>query len=453
MKHAGHIFVFRLPVPGNPAQFVRLSLSKFICMRYLRSLLFTFSTLLCFFYFAGAQDTTQHIVGGRTNSPEQQKKPYLIMISVDGLRYDLVDKYDAKFLKKKRSEGVAATSMQPAFPSMTFPNHYTLATGLYPSHHGIVANNFYAGKDAQYYYAMNIAAAVQNPGFYGGIPIWVLAEKQKMVSANFFWVGSEAPIDSTFSTYYFNYNEAIPIDRRIEIVKQWLELPEERRPHLIMFYLPEVDHQLHRYGVTSDKVRDAVRFVDEAIRKMNEMTDQLGLPVNYVLVSDHGMMDIDKDNPILQPAALDTSLFKVAFSATIVHLYAKNKRDIKPSYKALKKEANDYSVFLKKNTLKRWHYGTKDDYYNRLGDIILVAGPGKAFSFSGREPLPGNHGFDNEIPEMQATFYAWGPGFKTRYKIPSFENIHVYPLVADLLGLKILCNIDGDPSVLKGVLK
>lgn len=426
---------------------------KPICMYYLRNFFLTFLALSGIFYAAEAQDTTQHIIPGRTNSPEQQKKPYVIMISVDGLRYDLAGRYDAKFLKKKRSEGVEAASMKPAFPSMTFPNHYSLATGLYPSHHGIVANNFYAGRQVRYYYAINSGPAVQNPGFYAGVPLWVLAEKEKMVSANFYWVGSEAPVDSTYSTYYFNYNETIPIDRRIEIVKEWLQLPEDKRPHLIMFYLPEVDHQLHRYGVNSDKVGDAVQFVDEAIRKMNEMTDQTGLPVNYVLVSDHGMMDIDVDHPVLQPAGLDTSLFKMAFSATLIHLYAKNKRDIKHTYKVLKKEAEGYRVFLKKNTPKRWHYRTKDDYYNRLGDIMLVADPGKAFSFSGRKPLAGNHGFDNAIPEMQATFYAWGPAFRSGYKIPSFENVNVYPLVANLLGLKPVCNIDGDLKILKDILK
>lgn len=375
------------------------------------------------------------------------------MISIDGLRYDLVDKYDAKFLKKKRSEGVEAASMKPSFPSMTFPNHYTLATGLYPSHHGIVANNFYAGSHAQYYYALSIASAVRNPAFYAGIPLWVLAEKQKLISANFYWVGSEAPIDSTYSSYYFNYNEAIPIERRVEIVKEWLQLPEEKRPHLIMFYMPEVDHQLHRYGVNSEKVREAVQFVDDAVRRLNEMTDALSLSVNYVLVSDHGMMDIDTEHPILQPAGLDTSLFKTAFSATLVQLYAKNKRDIKPTYKMLKKEARDFSVYLKKNSPKRWHYRTRDDYYNRIGDIILVADPGKAFSFNGRKPNAGNHGFDNDIPEMQATFYAWGPAFKSGYKIPSFENINVYPLVAHLLGLNILCRVDGNFSVLEDILK
>lgn len=403
--------------------------------------------------FLFAQDTAQYIIPGRKNSPEQQKKPYLIMISVDGLRYDLADRYDAQFLKLKRAEGVQASSMQPSFPTLTFPNHYTLITGLYPSHHGIVANTFFAGKDASFKYSMGDKAAVTNPGFYGGVPLWVLAEKQQMLSASFYWVGSEAPIDSTFATYYYHYNEVIPIEKRVDAVRDWLQLPEDKRPHFITFYFPEVDHSLHRYGTVSDSVRAAVKFVDNAVKRMNEMTDSLGLPVNYILVSDHGMIDIDTAHPIRQPEALDTTKFKLAFGSSIIHLYAKDKKDIKKTYKNLKKEAKNYSVYLKTNTPKRWHYRAKDDCYNRLGDIIMVADPGKAFNFWRKWTSAGEHGFDNENPEMQATFYAWGPAFKNKMEIPSFSNVDVYPLVAHLLGLKLICRVDGSLEVLQKILK
>lgn len=414
------------------------------------------SLVFLFFLFEGyifGQDTAQIIIPGRANSLEQQRKPYLILISIDGLRYDLVDRFDAQFLKKKRSEGVQASSMQPSFPSLTFPNHYTLATGLYPSHHGIVANSFYAGKDAQSYYSMSIKDAVRNPGFYGGVPLWVLAEKQKMLSASFYWVGSEAPVDSTYATYYFHYNEQIPIERRIGIVREWLQLPEDKRPHLIMFYMPEVDHQLHRYGTHSDSVRQAVQFIDHAVRRLNEMTDSIGLPVNYMLVSDHGMIDIDTANPIRKPEALDTSKFKMAASASLINLYARNKKYIKETYRKLKGDAINYSVYLKKNTPKYWRYNKRNDCYNRLGDIILVAEAGKSFNFFRNYTSPGEHGFDNRVPEMQATFYAWGPAFKTNYSIPSFANINVYPLAAHLLGLNLLCRIDGDLKVLQNILR
>lgn len=409
--------------------------------------------ILFSFNLLQAQDTTQLIIPGRTNSPEQQAKPYVIMISADGFRYDLADKYNAQFLKQMRSEGVMAPSMQPSFPSLTFPNHYAIATGLYPAHHGIVANTFYADHGTKRY-AINDKKAVQNAWWYGGEPIWVLAEKQQMLSASFYWVGSEAPIDGTYPTYYYNYSEAIPIERRVEIVKQWLQLPPEKRPHMITFYMPEVDHQEHRYGVDNDSVRAAVQFVDDAIRKLKNMTDALGLPVNYIFLSDHGMSNVDTEHPIRKPEAIDTSKFIMAMGASMVQLYAKEHKDIKRTYRALKKEAHgQYAVYLKTNTPKRWHYRRKDDRYDRIGDIILVAPAGKAFNFSNRKTGAGEHGYDNATPDMQATFYAWGPGFKERLTIPPFANINVYPMVAKLLGLELLQPVDGKLRVLENILK
>lgn len=414
------------------------------------------ASLLFFFLLVTSslfsQDTTQIVIPGRANSPEQQQKPYVILISADGFRYDLADKYNAKFLKEMRSKGIWADAMQPSFPTLTFPNHYSIVTGLYPAHHGIVANNFYA-ENGKLRYSLGKAKAVRNGAWYGGIPLWVLAEHQKMLSASFYWVGSEADIDKTLPTYYFHYNELIPIERRIAIVREWLQLPESSRPHLITFYLPEVDHEEHAYGVSSDSVLKAVQFVDYTVKRLNEMVDSLDLPVNFIFLADHGMMNVDRADLIHQPAALDTSKFIIANGGTIVHAYAKDKQYIKSTYRQLKEEAVNYSVYLKKTTPKRWHYGKKDDCFNRLGDIILVADSAKHFDFSNRRAPAGAHGYDNAFPEMQATFYAWGPAFKTNFRIPVFANIHVYPMIAKLLGLTLECKVDGDIKVLEGILK
>ncbi|MCO5287154.1 MAG: ectonucleotide pyrophosphatase/phosphodiesterase [Chitinophagaceae bacterium] len=424
-------------------------------MKYLKTGLLLFLVNCIFILSSQAQDTVQYVVAGRANSAIQQTKPYVIMISADGFRYDLADKYNARFLKQIRAEGVQAPSMQPSFPSLTFPNHYTIATGLRPAHHGIVANTFYRNNGTQRY-ALRDRSAVTDPSWYGGIPIWVLAEKQQMLSASFYWVGSEAPIDGTYPTYYYHYNEQIPIDRRIEIVKEWLQLPEDKRPHMITFYMPEVDHQEHSYGVDNDSVKAAVHFVDEAVRKLTEMTDALGLPVNYIFLSDHGMSNVDTQHPFRRPKSLDSSKFNVAIGASMVQLYAKNlsKKEIKKAYRALKNEAGDsYAVYLKKKTPRRWHYAARDDRYGRIGDILMVAPAGKAFNFSTRKSAPGEHGYDNEAQDMQATFYAWGPAFKERLTIPPFANIHVYPLVAKILGLELLEPVDGKLNVLEHILK
>jgi len=399
-----------------------------------------------------AQDTTQYIIPGRENAATQEQKPYVILISADGLRYDLAEKYDAEFLKKISAEGVKAVSMRPCYPSLTFPNHYSIITGLYPAHHGIVDNTFYDKKRNQFY-TIHDKKAVEDPTWYGGVPLWVLAERQKLLSASFYWVGSESHIDGVDPTYYFKYNEAIPIDRRIEILKEWLELPPDKRPHFITFYFPEVDHAEHHYGTNSSETRDAVQFVDHSVQKMNEMCEKLNLPINFIFVSDHGMTNMDTLHTIPRPSVIDTSKFVIASGTSLVHLYAKNKKDIIPTYHKLKAVAKDYDVYLATNMPERWHYSKKDDRFNRIGDILLVPHLPKGFSFSGRKISYGEHGFDNYLPEMQATFYAWGPAFKEHYEIENFANINIYPLIAHILGLHIYSKIDGNFKVLEGTLK
>jgi predicted AlkP superfamily pyrophosphatase or phosphodiesterase len=327
-----------------------------------------------------------------------------------------------------------------------------MITGLYPSHHGIVDNSFYDKVKNQWYHMWD-KKAVQDSSWYGGVPLWVLAERQKMLSASFYWVGSESHIDGVDPTNYYNYNTAIPIDRRLDILKDWLQLPADKRPHFITLYFPEVDHAGHHYGTNSTETRDAVQFIDHSMQKMNEMCNQLNLPINFIFVSDHGMTNMDTLHTISRPSVIDTNKFLISNSASLVHLYAKNRKDIKPTYKKLRKVAKDYDVYLTSRTPKRWHYDEKDDRFHRIGDIILVPYLPKGFNFSGSSISYGQHGFDNSLPDMQATFYAWGPAFKAHYEIGNFENIHIYPLITHILGLHIDSKIDGNFIVLEEVLK
>lgn len=399
-------------------------------------------------------DTTQQIVRGRVNSPQQQQKSYVILISADGFRYDYAEKYQAENLLNLRRQGVQAHSMLPAFPSKTFPNHYSIVTGLYPAHHGLVNNSFYDPQRKQTY-SMRDRAMVEDGSWYGGTPLWVLAEQQQMVTASFYWVGSEAPIQGVFPTYHYKYNESLPIGKRIQTVVDWLNLPEERRPHLITFYLPEVDHAGHSFGPDAPETEKAVAELDENIKKLTEAVAQTGLPVNYIFVSDHGMIQIDQENTLSLPAAIDTAKFMVSGGGMVVELHAKDKSAIKSTYKQLKKEASpEYEVYLKSNLPKKLKYGSADDTYGRIGDIMLLSYAPKVFHFSRRKPSPGAHGYDPKaVKEMHATFYAWGPAFKSGVELPSFENVHVYPIVTEILGLKINQKIDGNHKVAQEVLK
>lgn len=396
-------------------------------------------------------DTTQQAVAGRVNSKEQMQKPYVILISVDGFRYDYAQKFGAENILKLASGGIKAASLIPSFPSLTFPNHYTLVTGLYPSHTGLVANYFYDPKRKDNY-GMSQKNKVKDGSWYGGTPLWVLAEQQQMLSASFYWVGSEADIQQTRPTYYYHYNEDIEIDKRIRVVKDWLQLPEEKRPHLITFYFSEVDHAGHDFGPDAPETRAAVKDIDVQIGKLTQAVAETGLPVNFILVSDHGMTAVDRENPIRTPEQIDKKQFVVASSGTLINLHAHDPSYILPLYAKLKATAKDYEVYLKKDMPKRLHYGAKDDRFNRIGDIVLLAKWPKVFS--DRKPGVGYHGFDPAVvKEMGATFYAWGPAFKTGLSIPSFQNIHVYPIITEILDLKQTRKIDGKDEVADKILK
>jgi predicted AlkP superfamily pyrophosphatase or phosphodiesterase len=407
--------------------------------------------LSCSIIVFGQVDTTQKIIPGRENSAGQKDKPYVILISADGFRYDYAEKYKAEHLLALANEGVKAASMMPSFPSVTFPNHYTLVTGLYPSHQGLVDNSFY-DRNLKRFYSYKGKTAGEGI-WYGGTPLWVLAEQQKMVTASYYWVGSEADIQGIYPTYYYKYNQATPIDQRIQTVVNWLKLPAEKRPHLITFYFPQVDHEGHLHGPDSPEVEKAVHFVDSAVYEMTKAVSATGLKVNFIFVSDHGMTTPDIVNTLKMPAAIDTSKFTVMDHGLMVDLYAKNPDDIKKAYEQLKKEAKDYKVYLRVNIPSHYHYSKSDDRYGRIGDIILISEFPKVFNLYNRKLDIGWHGFDpSVVKDMHATFYAWGPAFKTNTQIGSFPNVDIFPLVTDILGLNYTFKVDGTRHLAKKVL-
>ena len=398
-------------------------------------------------------DTLQRIIEGRTNSIEQQKKPYVILISADGFRYDYAQKYNAANLLALSNQGIKAEGMIPSFPSLTFPNHYTLVTGLYPSHHGIV-NNYFYDPNRKVFYGMRDTKAVRDGSWYGGTPLWVLAEQEHILTASMFWVGSEADIKGLLPTYYYNFNDAIPMDHRIQVVVDWLKLPPEKRPHLITFYMSQVDHAGHMYGPDAPETAEAVRWVDSTIEKLTDAVKQTGLPVNFIFVSDHGMTNIDTDDPLPLPEAVDTSKFIIPRGSELIELYAENKDDITTTYDNLKKEEKGFTAYLKTNMPQHLHYGGKDDWMNRIGDIILLPTWPKVFNLSSRKLNPGSHGYDPSlVKDMLATFYAWGPAFKNHLEIPAFENVNVYPIVTSILGLNYTEKIDGTNDIAKEILR
>ena len=400
-----------------------------------------------------AQETEKQIVvENRINDIKQQDKPYVILISADGFRNDYAKKYDAKNLLALSATGVTSEAMNPSFPSITFPNHYTLVTGLTPPHHGLVGNSMY-NRETGERYSLGNKKAVTNPNWYGGTPIWNLAEENKMLSACYYWPGSEAPINNIYPTYSYAYSEKSPIDYRIQQVVDWLELPAEKRPHIITFYFPEVDHAGHSFGPDSKETEEAVHFVDESVKKLNDAVTKTGLNVNFVFVSDHGMTRIDDKNPLKLPIKIDDNKVKVVSNGNYVSLFVENQKDINAIYKQIKAVKTDkYDVYKATDVPAKYKFSKKEDYHNRIGDIILIAHAPNYFS--NNTPPKGSHGFFvEETPEMKATFYAWGPNFKSGKEIKTFSNTEVYPMLAKLLGLQIQGKIDGTDQLANEILK
>lgn len=397
-------------------------------------------------------DTAQRIVPDRFNSPEAMKKPYIILISADGFRSDYAEKYEATNILNLASRGVRAKAMLPSFPSITFPNHWSLITGMYPSHHGLVDNYFYDPEKASYYF-MNKAETSEDGSWYGGTPLWSLAEKNKTISATLQWVGSSSQAGGVRPTYYYPYHEKFSPNEKVAKVINWLKLPAEKRPHFIALYFPEVDAAGHHFGPEASETRNAVQLVDAAIGKLVTDVKNLGLEnVNFIFLSDHGMLAVDKEHPLEIPEMLlDQSKFQVFNAQTLLRVRVKNPKDIAPTYQFLKKNTSeDYDVFLATRFPKKLHYGSKNDVYKRIGDLLLVPKPPKIFLEKGRKTTVGKHGYEpRKVPEMKAIFYAWGPLFEEGLVINEFKNVNVYPLVADILKLETPMNIDGKNKLRK----
>jgi len=236
----------------------------------------------------------------------QRPTPYVVMLSMDGFRWDYPDKCPTPNLDRIAETGVKARSLQPAFPSKTFANHYTMATGLYPDHHGIVDNSFYDPATGKHYSISN-RQAVEDPSFYGGEPIWVTAEKNGITAASFFWVGSEAPVNGIQPTYWKRYDHDVPFEQRIDSVIYWLNLPEEMRPHLITWYMDEPDGIGHGEGPYSEKTFRMVAYLDSLLGVFLDKIEALPIAsqVNIIVTSDHGMGPVSPDRCIILKEYID----------------------------------------------------------------------------------------------------------------------------------------------------
>ena len=401
-----------------------------------------------------ASDATARAVpsSGGTNAPRHLDAPHVVLVSFDGLGAALWGRHPAPNLERVAVAGARAERMIPVYPTKTFPTHYSIATGMYTENHGLVGNRFWA-PDLSAAYALSDRAAVEDGRFYRGEPIWVTAERQGMVAASFFFVGSEAPVLGVRPTYWHPFEASVSHERRVDEVIAWLSMPAETRPHLITLYFEDVDAAWHYNGPDSPATAAAVARVDRSLGRLLDGIEALPHreEVYLVLVSDHGLLA----TPPSMVDELDMALFpgvRMAESGPYASLFIEEGGPgrgpaLRDSLAGLLPESD---VWLRADVPERLHYSADP----RIGDIVISAAPGRRVHQRGRVARdPWSHGWDNAVPEMGAIFVAWGPGIAPGQVVPPFEAIHVYPFVAHLLGLEPNPDADGRLEVLLPVLE
>lgn len=387
-------------------------------------------------------------------SAQTNEDSIVIMIGVDGLRADTLERMHSPNLQSLADTGVRA-NMIPAMPTKTFVNFYSLATGLHPKHHGFVSNYPY---DRDLGRKFNRQSDVSDPRWWGGEPIWITAEKQGVKAGTYFWVGSEVEIDGVSPSFWKPYQQKKDYAERVEEVLEWLALPEKQRPRLITLYFSAVDSAAHDFGVDSEEEREAVAKIDKHVGDLLLGLKKLGLNErsNIVVVADHGMANLSDQRVINLDPLLDLSKFIIpdwsednnSVHAPFLNLYGSLPL-ADAAFKKLYKAHPNMRVLRRGAFPDNYHF----DHPQREPDLMLLADTGWSIHASRDKRKPqsmvklgrsvATHGYDNQDPLMQATFIASGPAFKNKLTAKPFDNIEVYGLLACALRIKP-ANTDGN---------
>jgi len=376
-------------------------------------------------------------------------RPTLIVVSVDGFRPDYITNFDTPNLRRIMEQGVHAKYLIPSFPTKTFPNHNTIATGLYPVHHGIIANYMY-DPDLKEKFNKKDSAAMKDARWWGGEPIWVTAEKQGLRTAPLMWPGSMVERPGMRPTFTQEFDKQATSNDRVDKLVDLFDLPANQRPQLLMLYIDVVDQAGHDFGPQSQQVRAAVEMADAAIgRLLSALKDRaIEDEVNLVVVSDHGMSPQSPKKVVYLEDYLDMNTVDVIDGSPIVNLLPKD-GDYEALYRKLKRVPHAKAYHASEVPL-RWHFSGS----HRIPPVFLVADD--EWTITTRAYLEthkfeyGNHGFDNDSKNMRAIFLADGPGFQ-HGTIKPFANVNLYSLFAYLLNLSPAQN-DGSLKVFQNVL-
>lgn len=376
----------------------------------------------------------------------------LLLISIDGLRADALDRGLTPNLQRIIDSGVRARWMTPSYPSLTFPNHYTLVTGLRPDHHGIINNSM--DDEALGRFALSDREAVTRSGWWGGEPIWVSAEKAGVRAATSSWPGSEAEIEGVRPSQWRMYDSTEPLQQRADRVLDWLAQTGPQAPRLTTLYLENVDKAGHNEGPDSAAYTAAVQQADAIIGRVLDGLEQRGLAAttNVIVVSDHGMASVPQGQVVETERMVDPSIARNVTMGQSVG-FAPLPGQQRAAEQALLGRHDHYQCWNKADLPARWHYGT----HPRVPPIVCQMDEG--WDALSRERIArrshqdrGSHGYDNALPSMRAVFVARGPAFRQGMVIDAFDNVDVYPLLAHLLQVPAAPN-DGDARTLRKALR
>jgi predicted AlkP superfamily pyrophosphatase or phosphodiesterase len=363
--------------------------------------------------------------------------PPLVVISIDGFRWDYLDRGLTPVLSRLASEGVRARGLVPAFPSKTFPNHYTLVTGLYPEHHGIVDNVIHDTALGAWFRIQD-TAAVRDARWWGGEPIWATAERQGVRSAVMFWPGSEAAIGGVRPSLWRRYDARLPDSARVTQVVDWLDLPPDARPAVVLLYFSDTDESGHRFGPDSPRTDSAIARVDGDIGRLLGLLDARGLrqEIDLVVLSDHGMAATDTSRVVVLDDFVAPAATELIQAGPIVTL---NPRPgLEDSVARALHRLPHTTWYRRADTPLRWHYranaripawvGVADEGWQVVERLALQVMP-RAF-------VGGNHGFDNALLAMRGILVASGPAFRRGATVDALQNVHVYDLLCRAAGLR-----------------
>ena len=369
-----------------------------------------------------------------------------VIISLDGFRWDYTQWYDTPFLDRMAEEGVEA-ALIPSYPSKTFPNHYTLATGLYPDHHGIIGNKFInraTGKK----FSLSNREVKHDARYYGGEPIWLTAQRQGLRTAVFYWPGSDVAVQGKYPDKYFNYDQEprLTFGQRIDGILKQLRRPEAKRPQLIMAYFEQPDHNGHVYGPQAKQTRIAVMEIDKLISNLYERIQKLPISdnVNFIVVSDHGMTLTMPEKHIDARQYLKKEWYYDIEGDAPANIYVRE--GCADSICLALQGVDHIRVWHRTEVPYYLHYGTNEN----VGDVVIDTELGWLFSDKKAE-YGGTHGYDPSYNDMHALFRAVGPAFK-HISLPHFPNVDVYPLLCHLLGIEPAPN-DGSLNIVKRMLR